>query len=67
MRYYVKLIKKYLSLKAWDKKLLIELFITAILRTGTKLLIPIPVAVITDSATKGDYQHALICYIGHPA
>ncbi|MBP3899826.1 ABC transporter ATP-binding protein [Candidatus Saccharibacteria bacterium] len=60
MRYYVKLIKKYLSLKAWDKKLLTELFITAILRTGTKLLIPIPVAVITDSATKGDYQYALI-------
>ena len=63
MRYYLRLLKKYLSFRAWDNKLLAMLIVTALLRTGAKLLIPIPVAAITDSATEGDYNMALI-YVG---
>ena len=58
MKYYLKLVKKYLSFKVWDKKLLAELLITAVLRTVFSLLIPIPVANITDAVTDGDFQTA---------
>lgn len=59
MRYYYRLIKKYLSFKLGNKKLLAELFITAIIRTGLHLLIPVPVAMVVDYATEGNYQAAI--------
>lgn len=60
MRYYIRLFKKYFSFKVWDKKLFAALLSTAILRTVFSLLIPVPVAAITDAATEGDYKMATI-------
>ena len=58
MKYYYKLIKKYLTFKVTSKKLLAELLITALIRTGLKLLIPIPAAMVVDFATEGKYNAA---------
>ena len=58
MKYYYKLIKKYLTFKVMSKKLLAELLITALIRTGLKLLIPIPAAMVVDFATEGKYNAA---------
>ena len=58
MKYYYRLIRKYLTFKVTSKKLLIELLITALIRTGLKLLIPIPAAMVVDFATEGKYNAA---------
>ena len=59
MRHYYRLIKRYLSFRLGNKRLLIELLITALFRTGFKLLIPVPAAMIVDFATEGKYEAAL--------
>ena len=58
MRHYVRLIKRYLSFRLGNKKLLAALLVTASIRTILHLLIPIPVAMIVDFATEGNYQAA---------
>lgn len=59
MKYYLRLIKRFLSFKATDKKLLRELIITAIIRTGLSLLIPLVAAMVTDAATESNYELAV--------
>ena len=60
MRYYIRLIKKYLSLGLGNKRLFAMLLSTAIIRTALHLLIPVPVAMVVDYATEGNYQAAAI-------
>lgn len=59
MRHYFRLMKKYFSFRLANKKLLAELLITAIIRTGLKLLIPVPVAMVVNYATEGNYEAAI--------
>ncbi len=59
MKHYYRLVKKFLSFKLGDKKLLSMLFLTALIRTGLKLLIPIPAAMVVDFATEGNYEGAI--------
>ncbi len=60
MIYYYKLLRKFFSLKATDKRLMRNLFITAILRTGSHLLVPCAAAMIIDYATDGDFTMAFV-------
>ena len=60
MRYYYRLLKKFFSLGATDKRLMRKLFLTSILRTGSYLLVPCTAAMIVDSATDGNYWLALV-------
>ncbi|MBQ3326059.1 ABC transporter ATP-binding protein [Candidatus Saccharibacteria bacterium] len=60
MRYYYRLLKKFFSLGATDKRLMRKLLITAIIRTASHLLVPCAAAMIVDSATDGNYMLALV-------
>lgn len=60
MKYYYRLIKRFFSFGATDKKLLIELIVTAIIRTGLNLLIPLVAAMVTDAATENNFNLAII-------
>ena len=60
MRYYYRLLKKFFSLGATDKRLMRKLFLTSILRMGSYLLVPCTAAMIVDSATDGNYWLALV-------
>lgn len=60
MGYYYKLLKKFFSLGATDKRLMRKLFVTAALRTATHLLVPCAAAMIVDSATDGNFLLALL-------
>ena len=59
IRYY-NICKKYFKLKANNKKLLLALFISAILRSTIILLPPIFQAKIVDYATLGDFNLAFL-------
>lgn len=60
MKYYFILFKKFFSFHATNKKLLLELFITAVIRTVFSLGIPLVAAMVIDAATEQDYTRALI-------
>ena len=59
MRHYFRLIKRYMSFRLGNKKLLFALLSTATVRTVLRLLIPIPVSMVVDYATEGKYQSAI--------
>ena len=59
MRHYFRLIKRYMSFRLGNKKLLFALLSTATVRTILRLLIPIPVSMVVDYATEGKYQSAV--------
>ena len=59
MRHYFRLMKKYFSFRLANKKLLAWLLITALLRTGLKLLIPVPAAMVVNFTTEGNYKAAI--------
>lgn len=59
MRHYFRLIKRYMSFRLGNKKLLFALLSTATVRTVLRLLIPIPVSMVVDYATEGNYQGAI--------
>ncbi len=58
-RYYV-IVKKFFSLKAYSKKLLFYLFLSAFLRSCSLLLIPITASKIVEYATITDYVMAVV-------
>lgn len=60
MKYYFILFKKFFSFKATDKKLLRNLLITAVIRTGLSLAIPLVAAMVVDAATESQFNQALI-------
>ena len=60
MRYYIRLAKRFFALKATNKKLLIELIVTALLRTVTYLIIPAVAALVVDAATDQKFNEALL-------
>lgn len=59
-RYYL-IVKKYFKLGANNKKLLFHLFISALLRSLSLLLIPYMASKVVEYATIGDYKTTLTC------
>ena len=60
MKYYIRLLRRFFSFGATDKRLLFHLIFSACLREAAFLVLPFITAQIIDKATEGDYIMALI-------